>query len=424
MPHADRGLFSRLRASLYGIIFILYRRINLLQRLAHKLVSDQLTGSREFGEHHLHSVRRRLLFGLSTRNHLVAELLTSPEFATTLQNTTPVTTALNTLITNDPPHNPTITNHSILTTLFNRLASFDNSLNSSDLDRSLRVLVAAQSTRGELTGPVSERERRILSTVADGDRRLEREIFDEILGGSTIQRFGGADFYYPDTNSAWVLTNEIWVGEDYFFESSREDPLVIDAGVHAGMAILYVKSLYPKARVIGFEPNPEMFDLAQKNISALRLENVELLPYALSNREGPVTFYGAQKDSMASSLQARPRPNESYETEIVEARRLSHWLTEPVDFLKMDIEGAESEVILECGGSLKKVHHVFIEYHQEHSLGRERLAKILAELDQQGFVVNMGKSWGHHARTSHRPLQYVANPYSGVIWATNTEWKY
>lgn len=255
MPHADSGLFSRLRASLYGIIFILYRRINLLQRLAHKLVSDQLTGSREFGEHHLHSVRRRLLFGLSTRNHLVAELLTSPEFATTHQNTTPVTTALNTLITNDPPHNPTITNHSILTTLFNRLASFDNSLNSSDLDRSLRVLVAAQSTRGELTGPVSERERRILSTVADGDWRLEREIFDEILGGSTIQRFGGADFYYPDTNSAWVLTNEIWVGEDYFFESSREDPLVIDAGVHAGMAILYVKSLYPKARVIGFEPN-------------------------------------------------------------------------------------------------------------------------------------------------------------------------
>ena len=343
-------------------------------------------------------------------------------FLSVLSETASVKNALNTFIQNDSPGAPVIDDRSILMALFIRFSSESNPLALTGLRKALRIMAAYEALPPHLAKLSLASRHEILAQAAAGDDRIEREIFDEVLSGSTVQNFANGTFTFPDKNSAWVLTNEIFVGEDYFFESSREDPLVIDAGVHAGFAVLYIKALYPKARIIGFEPDPRMYDLAKDNISALQLTQVELLPYALSDEDGFVTYYVAEKDSMASSLRERPRPNEMYKPRSVEARKLSHWLNEPVEFLKMDIEGAESEVIRECGEKLRNVHHLFVEFHQGHGLAQERLAEILLELNKHEFAVNVGKSWGHALQTSHKPLRHVTGPYSGVIWATNLNW--
>ncbi len=64
--------------------------------------------------------------------------------------------------------------------------------------------------------------------------------------------------------------------------------------------------------------------------------------------------------------------------------RLKDYLGEPVDFLKLDIEGAERDVLLDCAGSLSNVDHLLVEYHG--SAGEEqRLGDVLGVIQSAGF---------------------------------------
>lgn len=69
--------------------------------------------------------------------------------------------------------------------------------------------------------------------------------------------------------------------------------------------------------------------------------------------------------------------------------RLRDYLTEPVDFLKMNIEGAEREVLADCGDRLRQVREMVIEYHHWFGLPRT-LHHIQEMLNRLGFdyVIN------------------------------------
>jgi len=64
--------------------------------------------------------------------------------------------------------------------------------------------------------------------------------------------------------------------------------------------------------------------------------------------------------------------------------RLRSFLTEPVDFLKMNIEGSEWDVLADSEDRLSNVNAMVIEYHHLPGLPRT-LHKILELLHRQGF---------------------------------------
>jgi hypothetical protein len=64
--------------------------------------------------------------------------------------------------------------------------------------------------------------------------------------------------------------------------------------------------------------------------------------------------------------------------------RLSSYLDEPVDFLKINIEGAEWEALADSGDRLQLVNEMVIEYHHLPGLPRT-LHDILSLLHRQGF---------------------------------------
>ena len=68
----------------------------------------------------------------------------------------------------------------------------------------------------------------------------------------------------------------------------------------------------------------------------------------------------------------------------VKCVRLSSFLQEPVDFLRMDIEGTELEVLAECGTALRQVKAMVVEYHYLPRL-KPFLHDLLALLDTRGF---------------------------------------
>jgi FkbM family methyltransferase len=189
--------------------------------------------------------------------------------------------------------------------------------------------------------------------------------------------------YTVRIHDSWNFSNlykHIFLKRIYHFETQRHDPLILDCGSHIGMTILYFKYVYPKARIVGFEPDPTIFPYLQENIARNGLADVRLVQVALGGREGTLPFYsdGMDGSSLAEHVAAG---GVRYDVPCI---RLRDYLTESVAFLKMNIEGAEWEVLADIADRLPLVQQMVIEYHHLPGLPRT-LHNILELLHRQGF---------------------------------------
>jgi len=192
----------------------------------------------------------------------------------------------------------------------------------------------------------------------------------------TVRINDGPNFY--------ILYKDIFIHSIYHFEAQCPDPLVLDCGSNIGMSTLYFKHVYPRARIIAFEPDPAIFPYLQENIARNGLKDGQLIQAALAAREGTLTFYsdGKYGSCLAQCIVGDiPKGWRKYEVPCV---RLRDYLSEPVDFLKMNIEGAEYEVLADSADRLRMVREMVIEYHHLSGLPRT-LHEILALLHEQGF---------------------------------------
>ena len=186
-----------------------------------------------------------------------------------------------------------------------------------------------------------------------------------------------------DLSSLDFLFYEIFLRQVYFFDADSTRPFVIDCGSHIGLSVLYIKTLFPDAQVIAFEPAPDNFRFLSENIKQNALEDVTLVNKALANEEGTMKFYG--DDSMIANLFASTRSGQS--TTDVEVVKLSTYIDRPVDFLKMDIEGAEGMVLedLATADKLRMVKQMIIEYHHHLDKYVDSLSKFLKTLEDNNF---------------------------------------
>jgi FkbM family methyltransferase len=182
------------------------------------------------------------------------------------------------------------------------------------------------------------------------------------------------------------LFGEIFLGLEYHFTASRPDPLIIDCGSNIGMSVLYFKFLYPDAEIIAFEPSRSTFALLESNVRRNGLTKVELHENALAARDGAIDFFIDATDG-ESLLQSALRTRMPKSRRTVEAVRLSRFIDRPVDFLKLDVEGSEMEVLRELrdSGRLGLIRQMVVEYHHHILPDQDNLSEFLALLQAAGF---------------------------------------
>jgi FkbM family methyltransferase len=190
----------------------------------------------------------------------------------------------------------------------------------------------------------------------------------------------GKNIEYVDIASYDSTKSEVIDQEIYKFNTDSKQPVIIDCGANIGLSLIYFKKLYPNCKITAFEPDPKIFQTLRNNIEIFGFNDIELVNRALWSNEGEISFYSEGADG--GRIDDKVYGNGNLIT--LQTTKLSNFITGKIDFLKIDIEGAETEVLKECQDKLHLVDNIFIEYHSMVN-SIQTLSEILEILRNQGF---------------------------------------
>ena len=197
------------------------------------------------------------------------------------------------------------------------------------------------------------------------------------LLGESLTLVDGLSFFYS--------YKEIFEQKIYQFKTDTESPLIIDGGSNIGLSVIFFKQHYPQSKIIAFEADPNIFKVLKTNIVSFAYDDVHLNNRAIWNSETVLDFAleGADGGRINREQEKQLKTNIPVETV-----RLQNYLKSKVDFLKLDIEGAETDVILDSADYLDNVDNIFVEYHSFVD-EKQRIDELLNSLIQSGFRIQI-----------------------------------
>jgi FkbM family methyltransferase len=234
-----------------------------------------------------------------------------------------------------------------------------------------------------------------LSNLLSGVRKAMQKFFDHPYNSTGLQfldikilkhlppgkrhsrKVNGLEIHFTDAQEFLHALKEIFV-EQCYHQTLPSNALIIDCGSNIGISILYLKKIAPDARIIAFEPDEANYEILTKNIKSNQLSQVEVHKAAVWTENTELSFLVT--GSMGSTIANSSDKN----TVKVKALRLKDFLQQKVDFLKIDIEGAEYQVIKDISEDLKNVNCMFLEYHGTYRQNQE-LIEILDIIHKSGF---------------------------------------
>lgn len=169
---------------------------------------------------------------------------------------------------------------------------------------------------------------------------------------------------------------EIFI-EEIYKQQLPDKAFIIDCGANIGLSVIYLKMEFPQAAIVAFEPDDFNFELLEKNIESYGFKDIELRKEAVWIENTQLNFLN--KGSLSSKIAEK-----NLGATEVKAVRLKELIKEKIDFLKLDIEGAEYKVILDIQEKLHLINNIFIEYHGRFKQNKE-LNEILNILTTNGF---------------------------------------
>jgi len=177
---------------------------------------------------------------------------------------------------------------------------------------------------------------------------------------------------------------------------------IIHIGAHFGEEHTTYKKLNVN-KVVYFEPVKKTFNKLKESVT-----DAELFNYALGCENKSIEMYVEEKDLFGCSSILKPSSN--YDTvsfssnEIVEMRTLDSFNFSGYNFLNIDVQGYELEVLKGSSETLKNVDYIICEINKETPLkkmdyiGASNVNDVISFLNQFGFELVeedwTGVSWG------------------------------
>lgn len=196
----------------------------------------------------------------------------------------------------------------------------------------------------------------------------------------------GSRFHYRGVSDYGVL--HFFTADQGYFETLSARPIetIVDAGGNIGCFSVLARAHYPNARIVGLEIDRSNYEVFEQNLRGLG--NAVPLRRALWTTSGPVAFVRgetAQAHSVAAFDDATPGDS-------VEALSIADLMAQEglgrIDILKMDIEGAEGDVMASLPTDvLDKIHSIIFECNDSERAGASiQVVARLLDSDFDGFA--------------------------------------
>lgn len=172
-------------------------------------------------------------------------------------------------------------------------------------------------------------------------------------------RFAAPTIGSPTLAEQLAKTNDLYM-RDY---DPRPGDTIVDLGAGLGSEILgFSQAVGPTGRVIAIEAHPATFRFLEVNRKLNRLSNVETLQVATSEEAGEVLLSDRDNHIANSIVAAREERNIAVPATTLDD--LGEQLDlERVDFLKMNIEGAEAATLQGASSLLERTRYVYVSCH-------------------------------------------------------------
>jgi FkbM family methyltransferase len=174
---------------------------------------------------------------------------------------------------------------------------------------------------------------------------------------------------------------------------------IIDAGAQVGFFCLYAKALNPGVKIIAIEPDEENLEAMANNFSQNNIKDIEIISSALTGTRSVRDFFVSQdfhdhslNKNLVKKIARKVKVQGLTFNDICEKYKINQ-----IDLLKMDIEGAEYEVLNSLSqNDWDKINSVVLEYHDFLNFSHEVLKNILKQnnlkikITKSKFAPNLG----------------------------------
>ncbi len=228
--------------------------------------------------------------------------------------------------------------------------------------------------------------------------------FPNINHSRRIRVVGGAEITYRLNRGDIQSIREVWLDQAYKLTINTRLAVVVDLGANIGLTSLWLAKRYGCERIIAIEPSVENARLTRENLERNGI-CAEVVEVAIGPVDGTVRFSPARESNVGrTGFGDRTVP-------MMSMFSVLNRLPSPVgvDLVKMDIEGAEEELLTGDLSWLERVKSLIIEFHPTlvdypglvnrlRECGFDYIAAGTAHADSMDFFVrrdadNAGQKW-------------------------------
>jgi len=170
-------------------------------------------------------------------------------------------------------------------------------------------------------------------------------------------------------------------------EKIQKDMNILDIGANVGYYTLHLAALVgDKGKVFAFEPDPSNFSILEKNVNLNNFRNVILINKAVSNSLSPTTLFQNSSNTGGHSIIKTENTDKKITVETTTLDEYFKNFSGNVDLIKIDVEGAEYQVIDGGINFFKKIKPTYLitefELKTTNSYHKESFyPNILCDLD-------------------------------------------
>lgn len=184
------------------------------------------------------------------------------------------------------------------------------------------------------------------------------------------------------------VLKEVWIKEIYNKHGVKVEKgdTVIDIGGHIGIFSIYAAHLSETGKVYAFEPFIENFNRLEDHKKINHKENLTAFNKGVAETRGKKTlFLSPDKNTGGHSMHLKNQSDRKVEIETINLIEFcEEYKIDKIDFLKLDCEGAEFDILKGSEAILKRVRKVIMECHP---YGENTCDKMVSLFENNGFRV-------------------------------------